>query len=90
MNGKQRVFKMLKGEHIRACSVFATEFWALNRRCYSLKKFLEDPDGMLPLIAQEAQSIDSDIFFGLDKTITYLSSILGNNNHESRHYFIIS
>lgn len=65
MNGKQRVLKMLKGERIRACSVFATEFWALNRRGYSLKKFLDDPDGMLPLIAQEAQSIDSDIFFFL-------------------------
>lgn len=65
MEGKQRVLNLLKGEPVRACSVFATEFWALNRRGYTVEKFLEDPEGLLSVVVEEVQKIDSDIFFFL-------------------------
>ncbi|ADL07479.1 uroporphyrinogen decarboxylase family protein [Thermosediminibacter oceani] len=77
MEGKQRVLKMLKGEPVRACSVFATEFWALNRRGYTIEKFLEDPEGLLSVIAEEVQKIDSDIFFFLAGLTSVPLMVLG-------------
>lgn len=77
MEGRQRVLKLLKGARVRACSVFATEFWALNRRGYGIKSLLEDPEGLLPVVAEEAQNIDSDIFFFLAGLTSVPLMVLG-------------
>lgn len=63
MNGRQRVFDTLQGKPAGAATVFATEFWALNRRGYSIKDFLENPKKLAPVVIEEALGIDSDIFF---------------------------
>lgn len=63
MVGRQRIIDMFLGKNTATASAFATEFWALNRRGYTIKEFLDKPFKLAPVIIEEALNIDSDIFF---------------------------